>query len=157
MGAALLVAAQRLGLVACSKRSWWLARDGCTAPLLRLAGVVTDGSRVCVAFLVWHQVMLGVMVPLFFQAFTRRTYLLPPPPPPPPHAALPALRPAGWRRALAAWQRAWRGADAALTELCTGVGYEGHQLALAAWMLLGNVWLLCVAAATRIVLAEDPA
>lgn len=104
------------------------------------------------ALLVWQQIVFGVMVPLLFEAVTHRAYLLPP------HAAQPAPRaPVSWRRVLAMVQRLWRSIDTALTELCTGVGYDGPQLALAAWLLLGNVWLLCSAAAARAVPLADPA
>lgn len=91
--------------------------------------------------LTFHSFVLGVALPLVCQAFTQRSLL---PQPPQPRAA-PQRRPAGWLRVVAAVQRAWRSADTALFELCTGEGYEGLHLALFACLALGLVWAVAAA------------
>lgn len=78
-------------------------------------------------------------------------------PPPPSRARQPPPARYGMRRllaaALAAAQRAWRGADVALTELCTCQGYDGLHLTLLVDLALGNVWMLSITAAERVAAA----
>ena len=55
--------------------------------------------------------------------------------------------------AAATWRRAWARCDAAFTTALTlnreEVEASGPQLLLCLWMLFGNAWLLCKAAAMR--------
>ncbi|PRW58802.1 TIME FOR COFFEE isoform A [Chlorella sorokiniana] len=43
----------------------------------------------------------------------------------------------------------WQHANSMVQEVCTGAGMPGVQLALAAWLLAGNLWMIAVAMAER--------
>lgn len=112
------------------------------------------------AVLSMQQVVVGILLPLAVALVVHsRWHDKPPPPPPPPQAQQvrhAAGRPGWWRSvraAAAAGQRAWCGANAMLTSLLTldqeEVAASGPQLLLCLWLLLGNSWLLCKAAALR--------
>lgn len=113
--------------------------------------------QACHAVLTFMQVMLGVLAPLCLLANSWPPSMIPRPPPRTPRPAeqrQPCSRPVRLGRAVAAAAgRAWANADDCLRELLCGGLLDPLQIALAAWLLAGNCWLLCRVAAERAVAA----
>ena len=112
----------------------------------------------CMALLTMQQAVVGVLLPTLAAGWMAGAVTLPSPPAPARRRRLDAAGPP-WRWAAAAGSaasRAWAAADAELAELCCGEGYCGLQLCVAAWLLLGNCWMLSKAAAVRSLLGPLP-
>lgn len=122
------------------------------------------GLAACHAVLTFQQVILGVLLPLCILARTWPPAMVPCPPPRTPAAAAVAgprqarSRGVSWvRAAAAAAGRAWSSIDDALRELLCGEMLDPLQLALAAWLLAGNCWMLCRMRADAVVAAATVA
>ena len=112
-----------------------------------LAAPEAQSELHCLAVLVMHQTVFGLLLPVVIATWTARAA---------PLTHLPTAHQQAaeqpWGRAAAAAAavgRTWDRANAALMELCCGEGYCGLQLCVAAWLLLGNCWMLNEAAAVR--------
>lgn len=108
--------------------------------------------------LTMQQVLVGVLLPLVVSVASGAVAAARPPAAPEQPAAAAAgpgrrRAPAWWRGACGAAARAWRAwgvADSALASLLVGDGgADALQLAVCAWLLLGNIWMVVSAAMER--------
>jgi len=112
-----------------------------------------------VALLAMQHALLNVLLPLvaaahFWSAAVLSEQQLAAPQAaaaPPPQQAEDQV--GSWKRLLAqrraAAAGAWDRANQLVVDLCTGRGYPRLQLGLAAWQLMGILWLVCKAVALK--------
>jgi len=107
-----------------------------------------------VALLNMHQAVIGVLVPTVLSALTSGT-----PEEPPPRQQQEQQQEQGRRSQPPLWgklcgmasglETVWQQANTVVHEACTGAGMPVVQLLLAAWLLVGNLWMLAAAMAER--------
>jgi len=110
-----------------------------------------------VTVLAMQQALLKVLLPLIVAAHFWSAAMIDEQQQPDPQAAAQPQEAevpgSSWKRVLArrgaAAAHAWDRANRAVVDLCTGRGYPCLQLGLAAWQVLGILWLVCKAVATN--------
>ncbi|PRW58801.1 TIME FOR COFFEE isoform B [Chlorella sorokiniana] len=138
-----------------AQRLAWLSRGLDAVPLFTVpftsaAMLHRQGNPrcICMALLYMHQVVVGVLIPTVLAAYTSSALEEPATPQ---HRQRQQQQPV-WGQLCGLASRAeelWQHANSMVQEVCTGAGMPGVQLALAAWLLAGNLWMIAVAMAER--------